>query len=90
MGNAPSPDVAAGRGELGEARERYGYALGIGEELGMRPHAAQCRMSLGALELAARNREAARSWLEAAAVELRAMGIRAGLERAEALLGGLL
>jgi tetratricopeptide (TPR) repeat protein len=82
----------AARGEPAEserARSWYREALALAADLGMRPLAARCRLSLGKLEARVSRDAEARAWLTTAADELRAMGIGAWLARAEALLAAL-
>jgi transcriptional regulator with AAA-type ATPase domain/tetratricopeptide (TPR) repeat protein len=71
------------------ARNWYREALALAEELGMRPLAARCRLSLGELEARRGGDQEARVWLAPAADDLRAMGVSAWLSRAEALLSTL-
>jgi len=80
--------VAARRGPGGmtEARARLREALDRADGLGMRPLAALCRLSLGALAMAAGEPDEARASLSESIGELTAMRIATWRERAEALL----
>jgi tetratricopeptide (TPR) repeat protein len=79
-------EVARGPGGVERARGWLGQALSLGDELGMRPLTARCRLALGALELSAGHRHEAQAWLAPALADLRAMGIAQWLARAERLL----
>ena len=76
------PDAAA-------ATSAFGEALTIALELGMRPLAAQCQLSLGALHRRLGETSLARERLTGAIALLREMDMRFWLERAETQLGKL-
>jgi tetratricopeptide (TPR) repeat protein len=77
-------DAAAHRAEpdLDGARAWYEKALALGEELGMRPLAARCRLGLGELERRAGRPEAARAHFRRAADDADGMGIASWRTRA--------
>jgi DNA-binding NtrC family response regulator/tetratricopeptide (TPR) repeat protein len=79
-------DAARGGGRVDAARRHLAEALALADTLAMRPLVARCRLSAGALELAAGASAEARSALSTAIAELAAMGITAWRARAEALL----
>ena len=68
------------------AEARYGEAMALAEELGMRPLVAQCHVGLGTLYSQMRKLERARSQLATAVELFRSMDMRFWLERAEAAL----
>jgi tetratricopeptide (TPR) repeat protein len=69
-----------------EAEARYRQALGIAEELGMRPLEARCRLGLGKLYRRLGRGEEARTELTTAVTMLREMGMAFWLPEAEAEL----
>ncbi len=71
------------------AEQRYIAARALAEELGMRPLAARCALSLGLLYRSARRRAPARRELVAAADGFRALGMKTYLDRTETALGYL-
>jgi hypothetical protein len=68
---------------------RYGAAVGLAEELGMRPLAARCRLGLGRLLRATGDHVRATEKLRSARAEFRAMGMAESLSEAEAELRAL-
>ena len=62
----------------------YRLALGLTEELGMRPLTAQCHLGLGRLGLRAGQGQLAEAHLSAASAMFREMGMSRWLEKAEA------
>jgi tetratricopeptide (TPR) repeat protein len=84
-----SGDIAAGRepAAVEDARARYGQAIALGDEIGMRPLVARARLALGGLERRAGRVAEARRHLAIATAEARAMGIAAWQQRAEELAG---
>lgn len=66
-----------------EAVTRYGEALALAEELGMRPLIAHCHLEIGVLHHRAGRRDPERHHLTMAATMFRAMGMRFWHERAE-------
>ena len=66
------------------AAAAYRLALGLTEELGMRPLTAQCHLGLGRLGLRAGQGQLAEAHLTAASAMFREMGMSRWLEKAEA------
>jgi tetratricopeptide (TPR) repeat protein len=64
----------------------YRQAMGVAEELGMRPLLARCHLDLGRLARRTGQRQRAREHLTTATTMLREMGMRLWLEQAEAEL----
>jgi len=79
-------DIAAGleRPALEEAEQHYRQALGVAEEIGMRPLAAHCHLGLGKLYRRTDKRERAQEHLATATTMYRDMGMTYWLEKAEA------
>jgi tetratricopeptide (TPR) repeat protein len=79
-------DIASRRAppEANEARARYGDALALAEELGMRPLVAHCHLGLGKLYRRTDKREQAQEHLATATTMYREMGMTYWLEQAEA------
>jgi tetratricopeptide (TPR) repeat protein len=69
-----------------EARGWFDQALDLAEGLGMRPLAARCRLSLGALELELGERATAAGHARAAVAAIRAMGLERWRAGADELL----
>ncbi|MFQ5961060.1 MAG: adenylate/guanylate cyclase domain-containing protein, partial [Candidatus Methylomirabilales bacterium] len=67
-----------------DAEGHYHQAIGLAEELGMRPLLARCHLGLGRLYRHAGNRWNAKEHLTPATTLLREMGMRFWLEQAEA------
>ena len=63
------------------ARHQFGAALALAEPLGMRPLIARCLLGLGRLERRLGHADAARSYIDAAAVLLKAMQMKYWLDR---------
>jgi len=72
-----------------QAEARYRHAVGLAEELGMRPLLAQCRLALGLLYRRMGRPEQARSELSAAGALFRLMKLAAGAGRAETELASV-
>ena len=79
---ADPPDVVM-------AETRYGDALVLATELGMRPLVAHCHLGLGKLYRQSGKREEAHEHLTTAAAMYREMGMTFWLEKADAELGGV-
>jgi class 3 adenylate cyclase/tetratricopeptide (TPR) repeat protein len=77
-------EVAASRGDTGVAVATFGAAIGIAEELGMRPVLAHCNLGLGRAHRRAGERTAARMHLATAVRLYREMDMRHWLPQAEA------
>jgi tetratricopeptide (TPR) repeat protein len=79
-------DIASRRAppEANEARARYGDALALAEELGMRPLVAHCHLGLGRLYQRTDKGERAQEHLTAATTMYREMGMTYWLGKAEA------
>jgi class 3 adenylate cyclase/tetratricopeptide (TPR) repeat protein len=75
--------------DVSVAVTRYGAAVGLAEELGMRPLAARCRLGLGRLLRATGDHVRATEKLRSARAEFRAMGMAESLSEAEAELRAL-
>jgi class 3 adenylate cyclase/tetratricopeptide (TPR) repeat protein len=69
---------------LDEAGQHYRQALGLAEELGMRPLAAHCHLALGRLSRSAGQHRQAQEGLTAAATMYREMGMTYWVDQAEA------
>jgi tetratricopeptide (TPR) repeat protein len=84
-------DIAAGLEPpvLEEAEQHYRQALGVAEELGMRPLVAHCHLGLGKLYCRTDKRERAQEDLATATAMYRNMGMTYWLERAEAEMAAL-
>ena len=84
-------DIAAGLEPpaLEEAEQHYRQALGVAEELGMRPLVAHCHLGLGRLYRSTGKREQAQEHLTAATTMYREMDMRFWLEQAEAEMTAL-
>ncbi len=78
-------DIAAGLQPpaLDEAGQHYRHALGVAEELGMRPLAAHCHLGLGKLYRRTDKREQAQEHLSTATTMYREMGMTYWLEKAD-------
>ena len=72
-----------------QAEARYRQALDLGQELGMRPLAAHCRMGLGAVHAARGSMSEARTEIASAIDQFAAMEMTLWQERAQALLDNL-
>jgi Tetratricopeptide repeat len=74
------------------AEVHYQHAIGLGQELGMRPLVAHCHLGLGKLYRRTGKREQAQEHLTTATTMYREMDMRFYLEQAEAemreLVGG--
>jgi tetratricopeptide (TPR) repeat protein len=79
-------DIAAGLEPpaLKHAEQHYRQALGVAEELGMRPLVAHCHLGLGKLYRRTDKREQAEEHLATATTMYREMGMTYWLEQAEA------
>jgi tetratricopeptide (TPR) repeat protein len=79
-------DIAAGLEPpaLKHAEQHYRQALGVAEELGMRPLVAHCHLGLGKLYRRTDKREQAEKHLATATTMYREMGMTYWLEQAEA------
>jgi DNA-binding SARP family transcriptional activator len=75
--------------DLPIAEQRYAAARALAEELGMRPLAARCALSLGLLHRSLRRRLPARRELDTAAEGFRGLGMKSYVDRTEAALGRL-
>ncbi len=73
-------------GTRAAAEDHYTAAMGLAEELGMRPLVAQCHLGLGKLYRRTDKREQAREHLTTATTMYREMGMTYWLEQAEAEL----
>ena len=84
-------EVAARRDppDVQEAEAHYRGAIGLAEELGMRPLAAHCHLGLGKLNRRAGKREQAHEHLSTATTMYREMDMQFWLEQAEAEMKGL-
>jgi class 3 adenylate cyclase/tetratricopeptide (TPR) repeat protein len=69
--------------DVAEARARYGQAIPLAEELGMRPLLARCHLGLARLARSTGDRATAGKHLETAAALLREMNMSYWLERLE-------
>jgi tetratricopeptide (TPR) repeat protein len=79
--------IAAQAGETAQCETYYREAVGLAEELGMRPLAAHCRLGLGTLYQKVGRDEQALPELSTAGEMYRAMDMPFWLEKAEAALG---
>ncbi len=75
--------------EVEKAEEYYHQALGVGEDLGMRPLAGHCHLGLGQMYRKGANPDKARQHLQTAKQLFGEMEMRTWLERSEAELKGL-
>jgi len=73
--------------EADAGRAAFTQAIALGEELGIRPLVAHCRLGLGRLELRAGNLTASRAALAAAATQYRSLGMDFWLGQAEDTAG---
>jgi class 3 adenylate cyclase/tetratricopeptide (TPR) repeat protein len=84
-------EIAATNAAADDSRpaERYGAALALARDLGMRPLVAHCHLGLGKLSRQAGKREESREHLTAATAMYREMEMRFWLEKAEVEMRGL-
>ncbi len=84
-------EIAATNAAADDSRpaERYGAALALARDLGMRPLVAHCHFGLGKLSRQAGKREESREHLTTATAMYREMDMRFWLEKAEAEMRGL-
>jgi len=82
-------DVKVRRGSINTAEASYQAALGLAQELGMRPLQAHCHLALGNVSAQVNDRSKARAELLAAAELYRLMSMPFWLSKAEAALGKL-
>jgi tetratricopeptide (TPR) repeat protein len=75
--------------DIGTAKARYGEALNLADELGMRPLVAHCHLGLGKHNRRSGNRGQAKEHLTIATAMYREMGMIYWPEQAEAELGQL-
>jgi len=75
--------------DVSPAESHYRQAMGLAEELGMRPLVARCHLDLGKLARRTGQPQRAQEHLATATTLLREMGMRFWLEQAEAELRGV-